>query len=62
MAVPKRRHSKARSAKRRASWKLIAPTLVKCPQCQEPRRPHRVCGHCGYYDGRAVIQVASEEA
>lgn len=61
MAVPKRRHSQARSGKRRATQKASLPGMATCPQCQEPKRPHHICGHCGFYDGRAVIQVATEE-
>lgn len=57
MAVPKRRVSKARRDKRRSSvWKLDAPELVKCSQCGELKRPHRVCSACGYYNGRQVIK------
>lgn len=56
MAVPKRRVSKARRDKRRSSvWKISAPTLVKCSQCGEYRRTHRVCSACGFYKGEQVI-------
>ncbi|NLY30323.1 MAG: 50S ribosomal protein L32 [Firmicutes bacterium] len=60
MAVPKRRQAKARTRKRRANWKLAAVGTVECPQCHEPRLPHRVCGNCGYYKGRQVIEVSAE--
>lgn len=56
MAVPKRKVSQARRDKRRSSvWKLKPPTLVKCSQCGELAVPHKVCGNCGYYKGREVI-------
>ncbi len=56
MAVPKRKTSKARKNKRRSNvWKIAAPELVRCPQCGEYKRPHRVCTACGYYNGRQVI-------
>jgi large subunit ribosomal protein L32 len=56
MAVPKRKVSKARRDKRRSNvWKMSAPELVRCPQCGEYKRPHRVCASCGYYDGKQVI-------
>jgi len=59
MAVPKRKHSKARRDKRRSNvWKLDAPTLVKCERCNEYKRPHRLCAACGYYKGREVVKVA----
>jgi large subunit ribosomal protein L32 len=56
MAVPKRKHSKARAAKRKANWKLELPTLVKCSQCHSFKLPHRVCKECGYYNGKVVIK------
>jgi large subunit ribosomal protein L32 len=34
--------------------KVAAPTIVACPNCGEPVVPHRVCGSCGHYKGRAV--------
>lgn len=57
MAVPKRRVSKARRDKRRSNWKLSAPTLVRCKNCGQLTVPHKVCGNCGYYKGRAVVAV-----
>ena len=63
MAVPKRKVSKARSDKIRSSVsKLDAPTLVKCPQCHEPKLAHRVCKKCGYYDGKQVVKVEDQKA
>lgn len=58
MAVPKRKTSKARRDRRRtAKERLTAPTTVECPQCHEPKLPHRVCGSCGYYNGKEVMSV-----
>ena len=57
MANPKRRHSKARTAKRRAHDALEPIGLSRCPQCHEPQVPHRVCPHCGYYKGRQVKAI-----
>ncbi len=58
MTGPKRRHSKARRDKRRsANSKLTTPNLILCSNCYEPKLPHRICPHCGYYKGRQVIQV-----
>ena len=51
----KRRHSKTRTATRRAGWKAARVTLVTCPQCKARMIPHRVCPSCGYYAGREVI-------
>jgi len=58
MPNPKRKHSKARRDKRRsANSKLYAANLAVCSQCKELRMPHRVCPHCGYYNGKPVIVV-----
>lgn len=57
MAVPARKTSKARKNKRRSNvWKLQSPALSVCPSCGEFKAPHRVCGNCGMYNGRQVIE------
>ena len=40
---PKNKSSKGRRDRRRANWKMSAPTLVKCSKCGELMVPHRVC-------------------
>lgn len=58
MAVPKRKTSKQRKNKRRASsYTLNKATVVECPNCHEMKLPHRVCPECGYYAGKEVIEV-----
>lgn len=57
MALPKRRHSKSRSNKRRTHQKLSLPQVILCPQCGEPKIPHRVCLSCGTYKGETVLEV-----
>ena len=37
------------------------PTFSTCPHCHEPVLPHRVCGNCGYYDGKQVIAKKESE-
>jgi large subunit ribosomal protein L32 len=54
MAVPKRKTSKSRRDKRRATHKASIPALVECSQCHQPKRPHHVCPTCGTYRGREV--------
>jgi large subunit ribosomal protein L32 len=56
MALPKRRHSRTRGRKRRTGWKLDAPNVVACDHCKQPRLPHHICPHCGYYNGRKVVE------
>lgn len=57
MIAPKRRTSRARRDKRRAHHALSPPALAPCPQCSAPRRPHRVCGQCGFYRDRTVLET-----
>ena len=54
MAVPKKKQSHSRTAKRRAQHRIATPAVNACPQCHSPRRPHRVCPVCGTYAGREV--------
>ncbi len=58
MAVPKRKTSKQRKNKRRASsYRLNKATVVECSNCHAPKQPHRVCRACGYYDGKEVVSI-----
>ena len=56
MAVPKRRTSHGKTNSRKAANMVkSAPGISICPQCHEPKLPHRVCPNCNYYDGQAVV-------
>jgi large subunit ribosomal protein L32 len=57
MANPKRRHSKARTSKRRSHDALTPIVLSECPNCHERKLPHRACAKCGTYKGREVLEV-----
>ncbi len=57
MPNPKHRHSKARRDRRRANDHLELPAQSTCPNCFQAKLPHRVCPHCGMYEGRQVLQV-----
>jgi large subunit ribosomal protein L32 len=52
MPNPVKRHSKTRRNTRRANDFLKAPALSLCPQCNEPKMPHRICPTCETYKGR----------
>ena len=60
MAFPKRRTSRSKRDKRRSHDAIRNPARSTCPQCGEPKLPHRVCGNCGTYRGREVIQTDEE--
>ncbi|NLY11538.1 MAG: 50S ribosomal protein L32 [Firmicutes bacterium] len=61
MAVPKRRQSKTRTNTRRSTKKVGRVSVHECPQCHEPKLPHRVCPNCGTYRGRQVITIEAKE-
>ena len=56
MAHPKRRQSHTRTAKRRTHDMALSPTLAICPNCGAWHGYHTVCGECGYYRGKQVIE------
>ncbi|MSO58101.1 MAG: 50S ribosomal protein L32 [Thermoleophilia bacterium] len=54
MAVPKRKTSKTRRDKRRATHAIEAPRSNTCPHCGSPTMPHRMCPSCKTYRGREI--------
>ena len=52
---PKRRHSRQRKGKRRASIELKPPKGTVCPNCSNITIPHTVCKNCGYYKGKQIL-------
>lgn len=58
MAHPKRRTSKSRKNTRRAHLALSANEYGTCPQCGQPKRSHRVCSGCGYYDKERKVALS----
>ena len=57
MPVPKQRHTSTSRDMRRSHHKLNEANLAVCPQCHEPKMPHRVCASCGYYKGREIVDT-----
>jgi len=62
MANPTSRHSRSRRNKRRANWKGSIPSIIECPECSEPKLPHRVCPSCGTYNKKKVLEIVEKEA
>jgi len=54
---PKKRHSRARQGKRRASIKLNIPGFAVCSNCKDMTLPHTVRKKCGFYNGRQVLTL-----
>lgn len=52
--LPKKKHSRSRTRKKRAHQGLTRISLIKCPACPERTLPHRACSHCGHYRGRYI--------
>ncbi len=60
MAVPKRKTSRSKRNKRRAHDALVPPAWTLCPECDEPKMPHRACPSCGMYKGRKVLDLSAD--
>ncbi|PIE59582.1 MAG: 50S ribosomal protein L32 [Desulfobulbus propionicus] len=60
MALPKRRHSRSRTRQRRAHDALKKPNVSRCPECGEPKMLHQLCGGCGMYKGKSIVQLGDE--
>jgi len=62
MPNPKSRHTRTRRDKRRANGKIQLSGLSECPECKEPKLPHRVCMSCGTYNGKKILEVIEKES
>lgn len=56
MATSKKRKSLERRRRARAQSKVSLPMVVKCSNCGEYKLPHRMCGKCGFYRGKCIIE------
>ncbi len=56
MAVPKRKHSNARTGTRRSHHYKTPVQRTNCPECSESIPTHVVCPKCGFYMGRKVVE------
>jgi len=63
MPQPKQKTAKGKTRRRRANsfMKLRGPAMGKCPKCFELKMAHFACPHCGFYNGRQVIQVKEKK-
>jgi len=57
MAVPKRKHSNARTGTRRSHDHKTPIQRTNCPECSTAVPTHVVCPKCGYYMGREVVSM-----
>jgi large subunit ribosomal protein L32 len=49
--------SRSNTRHRRSQWKAVAPSLVACERCHEPKLQHTACPSCGTYNKRQVLEV-----
>jgi large subunit ribosomal protein L32 len=61
MAVPKYRTSRSKARMRRTHYGTDILHSMECPHCHEQKLPHRVCPHCGYYNGMEIVAAAKKE-
>ena len=55
MAVQQNKVSSSRRNKRRSHDSLSPFNPNECQNCGEFKRPHHVCGSCGYYGEKEVV-------
>lgn len=54
------RHTKGHRNERRQHLSLEQIHATLCPKCKSPLQPHIVCGNCGTYRGRSMIDVLAK--
>ena len=57
MAVPKKKTSKSKRDMRRSHHALVGAQHTECPNCGEIKLSHHICGDCGHYKGREVVDM-----
>ncbi len=64
MGVPAKKQSKHLTRLRRSNgyYHFREKSTSVCPNCGERKIPHRVCPHCGFYNGKQIVaQVVKGE-
>lgn len=51
------RHTKSHTGNRRSQHYLRKVVLFACDKCGESKPSHVVCGNCGFYKERQVVDV-----
>ena len=61
MAVPKQRHNRSRTRRRRGGHdKQKAISFVKCSNCEKEIEAHKLCAFCGSFKGREVVNMTAK--
>ena len=61
MGVPRAHSTRGQKGRRRSHLALKKTALTSCPHCKKPKLSHAVCGYCGFYKGREIINVIARE-
>ncbi len=61
MGVPKKRTTPSKRNMRRSHDALERSCAITCPNCGETVLRHRACSSCGYYRGKAVVEIKTKE-
>ena len=60
MGLPAKRRTKQSKRERASHFAIKKFALTTCSHCHRKIRPHVVCPHCGYYQGRQVLKITSK--
>lgn len=60
MAVPRNRTSNARKNSRRSHHAKKPKNFLECRNCAQPKLPHVLCPHCGFYQDRVMVEMKEE--
>lgn len=58
--VVRMRHTRSHTGNRRSHHALKALVYTTCSNCGQKKETHIVCKHCGYYNGRKVLDVVKK--
>lgn len=54
------RSTKSHTGNRRAHHSISVPRFSICKECKAKCTSHRVCGNCGKYNGRQIIDMEAK--
>ncbi len=55
------RHTRAHTKNRRSHHKIKEPRLSVCSKCSAYHVRHRVCGKCGMYRGKQLLDFSARQ-
>ena len=58
--VQPKRHTSGKRNRRRSHLALDKTSIAICAKCNKAVLPHHICAHCGFYDGKEVIDVMAK--